>query len=148
MQTKLLALTQENYQPSFTLQLNCHSHPWSENVFVDSLSPPYFAKQLVQAEMTIGYYIGLQVLDESTLMDIGVKHEERGKGHAKHLLADFVQHCQLNKAQHIWLEVRKSNQHAVALYERANFCLIEERKNYYPTDNGKENALIMRKTLD
>ena len=43
----------------------------------------------------------------------------------------------------VFLEVRKSNSNAIALYEKFGFSVYAERKNYY-TDNG-EDALLMQK---
>ena len=39
--------------------------------------------------------------------------------------------------------MRESNQRAIQLYQVAGFNEIGLRKNYYPTANGKENAVIM-----
>jgi len=44
----------------------------------------------------------------------------------------------------VWLEVRRSNESALRLYEREGFELVRVRKGYYPP---REDALIMRKLL-
>lgn len=129
------------------IQQACHLFPWSEKVFVDCLTAPYFAKQLISLDQTIGYYVGLHVLDEMTLMDIGVSAAHRSQGYAKRLLLDFERECLAKSITQIWLEVRKSNQYAIKLYENQGFEIIEERKNYYPTKVGKEDAFIMKKAL-
>jgi ribosomal-protein-alanine N-acetyltransferase len=46
-------------------------------------------------------------------------------------------------AAKIFLEVRESNSPAIQLYVKKGFDLISRRKNYYPADNGREDALIM-----
>ena len=43
----------------------------------------------------------------------------------------------------LMLEVRVSNDPAIALYEKLGFRLVGRRKNYYR--NPKEDALILRK---
>jgi ribosomal-protein-alanine N-acetyltransferase len=50
---------------------------------------------------------------------------------------------QQQKASTIFLEVRASNQRAIQLYQMAGFNEIGLRKNYYPTAQGKEHAVIM-----
>ena len=46
-----------------------------------------------------------------------------------------------------FLEVRVSNQSAYRLYERYGFNEIGRRRDYYPTVDGKEDALVMACTL-
>lgn len=140
-------LTLDNYRSAFALQLACHLHPWSESVFCDCLSDPYFAFQLVEEGQVIGYAIGLLVVDEATLMDIGVGTEKRGTGLGRRMLNTFVEQCVSRGASDIWLEVRASNAAAIHLYTTTGFELIETRKGYYPAESGREDALIMKKAL-
>jgi ribosomal-protein-alanine N-acetyltransferase len=43
--------------------------------------------------------------------------------------------------------VRRSNSHAISLYQKMNFHLVGERKEYYPTLSGYEDALVFAKRL-
>lgn len=137
-------LNQGNYQPAFALQLACHSHPWSEATFASCLDGQYFAWQMEDNGELAGFYVGLQVLQEATLMDIGIASAKRGKGLSKPLLEHFFSQCRQKGIEEVWLEVRASNQPAIGLYEQYGFTLIERRKGYYPTHNGREDALIMK----
>lgn len=141
------ALNDQNYEQAFKLQLACHAYPWSRKVFVDCLTPPYFAYQANLDNNLVGFFVGLQVLDEITLMDIGVAAEARGKGVGQQLLEHFIQISRERKAASIWLEVRVSNSSAIHIYQKAGFEQIEIRKNYYPTATGKEDACIMKLEL-
>jgi ribosomal-protein-alanine N-acetyltransferase len=47
----------------------------------------------------------------------------------------------------VYLEVRRSNSRAIALYRGMQFLMIGERKNYYQTVNGPEDALIFAMSL-
>lgn len=138
-------LTRENYQSAFELQTNCHHYPWSERVFVDCLDGQYFAWQGLLSDQVVGYYVGLQVLHEATLMDIGIAEAVRGRKLGTQVLNHFLQQCEKKDIKDIWLEVRASNIHALALYKRFGFALIETRKDYYPTSTGRENAMIMKR---
>ncbi|MBT1065739.1 ribosomal protein S18-alanine N-acetyltransferase [Bowmanella sp. Y26] len=139
-----LSLNCENYLPAFALQVACHSHPWSEATFASCLDGQYFAWQMEQSGELAGFYVGLQVLQEATLMDIGIASSYRGKGLSKPLLEHFFSQCRHKGINEVWLEVRASNQAAIGLYEHYGFVLIERRKNYYPTHEGREDALIMK----
>ncbi|MEP0176798.1 MAG: ribosomal protein S18-alanine N-acetyltransferase [Paraglaciecola sp.] len=130
-------------QECFDLHQQGQFSPWSKRIFDDCLTPPYFANCLLINEQLIGYYIGMSVLDEVTLMDIVIDKGFQGKGYGKKLLEHFIHTCEGKNAVQLWLEVRESNEVAKHLYEQKGFVLIEQRKDYYPTANGKEDALIL-----
>lgn len=145
MGAEFVALTPQNYQQAFQIQSRCHYNPWSEKAFADCLTAPYFAFQLSTASKVNGYYVGMDVAGEATLMDIGVDLEMRGKGLGRRLLTHFIENCQQRGCSEIWLEVRASNASAIHLYKQHGFELIETRKGYYPSSTGREDALIMKK---
>ena len=132
---------------AFLIQTRCHVFPWSESMFSDCLSPPYFAYQLFCDNRVVGYYVGLNVAGEATLMDIGLDTSLRGKGLGNILLTHFVEQCKKRQCEEIWLEVRTSNSTAIALYDKFGFTCIETRKNYYQSVEGREDALIMKRGL-
>lgn len=140
-------VTQEAYDSAFKLQTQCHEFPWSRGQFFDCLTPPYFSYQLVKDGVVVGYYVGLSVSVEVTLMDIGIAKEARGQGLGEALLKHFLRECNQRQAEEAWLEVRVSNTSAISLYSKMGFEEIERRKNYYPAKDGSEDAIIMRLTL-
>lgn len=135
------------HSEAFLIQTRCHLFPWSESVFIDCLSPPYFAYQLQYDSQVVGYYVGLNVAGEATLMDIGLSPTSRGKGFGNALMVHFLEQCRQRDCDVVWLEVRLSNEPAINLYEKYGFIRVEIRKNYYKTENGNEDALIMKKGL-
>lgn len=143
----LVPITTENYQQAFAIHTQCHLFPWSKDVFLDCLTNQYFAYQSVLSGKTMGYFIGLLVADEATLMDIGVAADARGNGLGRMLLKHFIVCSEKRGAAEIWLEVRESNTGAICLYTSVGFKLIEVRKGYYPQKKDRENGLIMRKIL-
>ncbi|WJG08336.1 ribosomal protein S18-alanine N-acetyltransferase [Aliiglaciecola sp. LCG003] len=140
-------MSPDNCLDAFAIQQKCHLFPWSQAVFTDSLSPPYFAYQMCENQQVIGYYLGLAVAGEATLMDIGIQHLSRGKGLANKLLGHFIEKCIELKCTEIWLEVRESNSAAISLYQKYHFEPIEIRKGYYENESGRENGLIMKRLV-
>ena len=136
-------LTTKNSDSCFELHKQGQFSPWSRKIFEDCLTKPYFAHSLNQDEQLLGYYIGMKVLDEVTLMDIVVSAAHRGNGLGQSLLKHLMDQCNQNNIQQIWLEVRESNAAAINIYDDAGFILVEQRVNYYPSAKGKEDALIM-----
>lgn len=141
------SVTEQNYDNAYRLQTGCHAFPWSRAQFIDCLTEPYFATQLEQNGEVLGYYVGLLVSVEATLMDIGIAKEQRGNGFGRELVKHFLRQCNQKQAQEAWLEVRVSNQTAINLYRDLGFEEIERRKDYYPAADGREDALIMRLIL-
>jgi ribosomal protein S18 acetylase RimI-like enzyme len=45
------------------------------------------------------------------------------------------------------LEVRPSNQGAIALYKDEGFQEVGHRNSYYPARNGREDALILARSI-
>lgn len=147
MTATFTALTPENCQQAYEIHQGCHLFPWSLSVFKDCLTPPYFTAQLDYNRHVVGYFVGMAVAGEATLMDLGVDQNHRQKGMGQSLLSEFLIQARVNKCEEVWLEVRESNQQAIRLYERNGFAHIECRKNYYPNQSGRENGLIMRASL-
>jgi ribosomal-protein-alanine N-acetyltransferase len=147
MDAEFVQIHKTNYHRTFTIHRTVQLNPWSERVFADCLESPYFAYKLDTNDFTIGYYVCLRVLDEATLMDIGVYSEYQGNGWGSKILEHFLRQCEKQKVATIWLEVRQSNHPAIHLYENAGFILVEQRKNYYLGEFGHEDALVMKYTV-
>ena len=147
MEVSFQLISKENYELAFKLQTACHSFPWSRGQFQGCLDEPYFCFQMCRGDAVLGYYVGLSASVEVTLMDIGIAKKERGKGLGRELLKHFLREANKRQAEEAWLEVRVSNEPAIHLYREMAFEEIETRKDYYPTAEGKEDALIMRLIL-
>ena len=91
----------------------------------------------------VGYFYAQNIVGEVTLLNIAVDPQVQGKGYGKTLTEFFLTMCENAKAESAWLEVRESNKKAYQLYESAGFNELDRRVNYYPTDKGKEDAIIM-----
>ena len=98
-----------------------------------------------QAGQVVGFCILQPVLDEANLLLMAIHPNQQGKGLGYRLLDESIALLK-NQPVQIFLEVRESNQAAIALYEKSGFHQIDLRKNYYPCPNGgREHAIIMVK---
>jgi ribosomal-protein-alanine N-acetyltransferase len=52
-----------------------------------------------------------------------------------------------HNADSAFLEVRVSNLAAIALYTSEGFCEVGLRRGYYPGVHGREDAVIMARSL-
>ncbi|MCV6605478.1 MAG: ribosomal protein S18-alanine N-acetyltransferase, partial [Porticoccaceae bacterium] len=83
---------------------------------------------------------------EAEILNIAVARERQGKGLGRCLLDHCLQQAE-KKARMIFLEVRASNFAAIHLYLDSGFNQIGERRDYYRTARGSEDALMMAKDL-
>ena len=123
----------------------CFSSPWSEKSFTDEIMNNNVAMYLVAevAGKVVGYAGLWVILEEGHITNVAVHPDFRGKGLAKKLLTELLAAAEEAGANIYTLEVRASNESAIALYESFNFKSVGLRKKYYE-DNG-EDAVIMWK---
>ena len=118
--------------------------PWSLAMFVLELSKPAgVCLAAFEDETMVGYLICSRYDTVWHLMNVSVDPSRRRRGTASALLTALIQRIGDPEAQ-LTLEVRPSNEGAVALYQRFGFRSAGVRRRYYQ-DNG-EDALIMWRT--
>jgi len=139
-----------------TIDAAASAYPWPESQFVSACSSASAAQstsypesvQLLEADDDIcGFVVYSQVLDEGCIHNIAVRPPWQEQGKAGILLKDAFDILLSRGATRCLLEVRESNTAARGLYEHFNFQLDGVRKKYYPTGNGREDALLMSKIL-
>lgn len=145
---KIEALGQHDAPNMAFIESEAHSHPMSEGALVDCFGPLYRCSGLYRDDVLLGFAIVQQIVDEATLFDICVLPSAQGKGLGKLLLEQVIADAQNHGAQVLMLEVRASNMAAIGLYQRLGFTEIGRRKGYYPTIDGREDAVLMDLRLD
>jgi [ribosomal protein S18]-alanine N-acetyltransferase len=118
--------------------------PWSLAMFVLELSKPSGVCLAALRDGELGGYLVCSRYDTVWhVMNISVDPDFRRQGIATALLETLLERIDDGRAQ-ITLEVRPTNQGAIALYERFGFRAAGRRPRYYQ-DNG-EDALVMWRT--
>lgn len=126
-----------------SIENRAHSHPWSEKLFLSNFGHRYFSHILLKDKQIVGYFVASAVAGEVTLMNIAIAPELQGQGAGQQLLQFLLDYSRQAQQEEIWLEVRSSNQAAINLYQKLGFVEVDVRKAYYPTENGREDAVIM-----
>lgn len=88
-----------------------------------------------------GLLIARQIADEAEVLNLAVLTEARRQGQASALLAAALHRFRASGVLRIFLEVRESNQPAIAFYVKHGFIATGRRKTYYR--NPVEDALCM-----
>jgi len=133
----------EDVDAVVAIEAEAFSSPWSADTFEALLErDPVVLRVLEDAGgRVIGYSILWCILDQGELANIAVAAEHRGRGLGAVLLRAVVEECRRRGVTSLYLEVRASNERALALYRAFGFTVIGKRKNYY--DRPREDARLM-----
>ena len=128
------------------LEKLCFCDPWSENSIASELNNPLSLWLVAVDGAVVTGYIGSQsVMSESDMMNVAVHPDYRRRGIAEALVTQLSVQLKELGNERLTLEVRASNESAIALYKKLDFEQIGRRPNYYR--HPKEDALILRKKL-
>jgi ribosomal protein S18 acetylase RimI-like enzyme len=71
----------------------------------------------------------------------------RGRGIGRRMLMLLIERSVQAGVQDVFLEVRPSNLHAIALYQSFGFIEVGRRRDYYQAIGGREDALVLKLSL-
>lgn len=118
---------------------------WDTQALGDQLERPHTRLFVAQSPtQIIGYCLLWLVVDEAEILTLAVIPSHRRQGVGSELLEGVMNRVAAEGAHAIYLDVRETNVAGKALYERAGFIQIGERKKYY---DGVENALVLKRKL-
>ena len=110
----------------------CFRDPWGMDSIADTLTMQNTSLYLIEKEgRPISYCLFSSVLDEAELLRIAVLPEERRRGFADLMFKMLFAEWSVRGIRKIFLEVRRSNVPASALYEKNGFQPVFIRENYY-----------------
>lgn len=129
------------------IEKSVHVVPWTMDTFNMCFDSGYFGWVLEVDKKIAGFIIVSLTPDECHVLNICVSLDYQRQGYGAKLLEHALKHAKKQQVGIAYLEVRRSNTRAISLYKKMNFQQIGERKNYYPTVSGTEDALILAKSL-
>ena len=142
---ELRAWTKEDIDQIAALESVCFSDPWTKEMLLKSFVSPIFYSVLIEEQGEIwGYACETVMFEDAEIAIVAVapKHHKKGLGK---LLMERLENIAISLgAEQTFLEVRKSNAAALALYEGFGFEKIRTRERYYADG---EDAFVMRKFI-
>lgn len=147
MHYRLVPVSRDNVDQVAEIEQECFSSPWSKEMLLEAMDN--FTASFIAAEAddgTILGYAGINVvMDEGYIDNVAVRSQYRRNGVASALLSVFVRFAEAHQLKFLTLEVRASNEAAIALYTSYGFDEAGRRKNYY--SDPKEDAIIMTRVF-
>ena len=122
------------------------SLPWDEAAIRGELENPlslWLAAQ--EGEEVLGYVGSQSCFEDTDILNVCVAPEARRRGIARALMTELERQLRPRGAQRITLEVRASNEPAIALYRKLGYEQAGLRKGYY--EKPREDALILQKLI-
>ena len=147
MTLQFCTATPEDLDAVVSLDHKAFEFPWSKEDFEGSLKFGHHFLLLKDGDKLLAVAVYMQIFEQSELLTIAVDPQYQGQGFGKLLLTELISRLTANCAESLFLEVRVSNTRAIALYQSAGFQEISRRKGYYPTRDGREDAIVMQKLL-
>ncbi len=129
------------------IECGSYSFPWTEGIFKDCLRVGYRCLVLELNGVLAGYAILAIAAQECHILNFCIAREHRGCGMGRAFMEYLLEEIMSANVKVAHLEVRPSNIIANNLYISLGFEQIGIRKSYYPTVDGREDALILALTF-
>jgi ribosomal-protein-alanine N-acetyltransferase len=128
------------------VERSAFSNPWTRDMYVAELDNPgvsffYVARDPEAHDAVVGFCAFWRVLDELHINNLAVVPTMRRRGIAAALLTRVLEEGTQLGALRATLEVRRSNEIALKLYERFGFSVAGVRRGYY--SQPVEDALVL-----
>jgi ribosomal-protein-alanine N-acetyltransferase len=140
-------MRQEDLEEVIDIEHRSYPFPWTQSIFSDCLHAGYSCWVGTCAGQIQGYGIISVAVGESHLLNLCVREESRSRGIGGKMLKHLISIARSHDADILYLEVRKSNHPARRLYENEGFNELGTRRAYYPLKKGREDALILARSL-
>lgn len=130
-----------------TLEEKAQISPWTIDVFQKCLDAGSYSWVIEVQNNVIGFIFILLQAGEAHILNICVHPDYQHQGYGVQLITEALSRLKQKEVGIAYLEVRRSNVKAIALYRKMGFMQIGERKNYYAQGEHKEDALVFAKDL-
>ncbi len=123
------------------------STPWNETGFFSYLirKDTLFLVAVEEGHI-VGYCGSVLVLDEGDITNVAVLESRQSRGIGRQLVQALLQKTGERSVTRMHLEVRQSNERAIALYESLGFRRIGIRPGYY--ESPTEDAILMSRQAE
>jgi len=141
---KIFMAAEEHIPSVLEIERAAIAPPWTHGSLLSEIyrEDSLFAVAVESPAATVlGFVILRKVADEGELLQIAVDEAARRGGVADLLMGDMLRYAKSSGLKAIFLEVRKSNEAAIALYKKHGFEFVRFRRGYY--SDPVEDAAVM-----
>ena len=124
-----------------------YKYPWTKQNFIDCLQSGYQCWVLADKQKIIAHGVISIAIWDCHLLTLCVHPQFQRLGFGRRMLILLLDRAAKLNSSECFLEVRISNETAISLYKSIGFDAVGSRKGYYPAAQGREDAIIMSRTL-
>lgn len=142
------AMNEDDLFDVVTLEEELFSSSWSLSDFTYELLENDFSFNFVlENDSCLIGYVGVWLMyEQAQITTIGVSPHYQRQGYGRLLMNTMIDLAICHGCETMSLEVRVSNEKAIALYQSLGFTIEAIRKNYY--QDNHEDAYLMMKRLE
>jgi len=140
----LRAMSQDDIAGVLDIEKRAYEFPWTEGIFRDCLNVGYSSWIVTSPDgEVLAYALMSMAVGEAHILNLCVEPAYHQQGLGRFLLTHLQRLARAAGMDIVLLEVRKSNNAALALYEAQGFRRLGVRKAYYPAREGREDAWLL-----
>ena len=127
------------------IEVEVTPEPWNSKQFQQSLDDHQclvICLENADPVVPIGYMVLATVVDQAEILNIAIDPQYQGHSLGSQLLNYALQSLPAI-IEEVLLEVRVSNFPAISLYFNYGFIEVGRRRDYYRTEFGREDAILM-----
>lgn len=144
---RLRPMTVDDVVPVMAVERAVYDFPWTEGIFRDCLRVGYSCWVVEAGDGLAGYAVMSVTAGEAHVLNLCIDPAYQRRRFGTRLLAHLMDAARRFHAEEMFLEVRPTNAPARRLYRQMHFEAVGRRKDYYPAQQGREDALILRRSL-
>ena len=124
-----------------------YAFPWAEGIFQDCLRVGYSCWVGEIGAAIVSHGIMSVAVGECHIFNLCVHPDWQRRGLGRQMLRHLLALALKRQAETAFLEVRASKTSARVLYCSEGFSEIGVRRNYYPAQRGREDAMLLAREL-
>ena len=138
--------TEKDIEYIASLEAKVFPDAWSVQSVQETLGQSQaFITVAEERDRLVGYCIIYYAMDEAEIARIAISEDARRQGIGKGLLDYTCECCREREIERLLLDVRESNEGAIAFYKGYGFQTDGIRKNFY--QSPQEHAVLMSRHL-
>ena len=144
--------TEDDIPGILEIENEAFSPPWTHGSLLGEIyrDGSFFAVAqckfgIPNSEFISGFIILRRMGDDGEVLQIAVEKDSRRRGVADMLMDAAFLYAKESELKSVYLEVRKGNDAAVALYKKHGFITVRRRKGYY--SDPVEDAIVMARDI-
>lgn len=146
-QPLLRPMTGHDLTAVLKIESMAYDFPWTLPIFRDCLRVGCHCYVYELPQGIIGHGIMSVAVGECHILNICVHPDHQRRGLGEGMVLFLLDLARQKKARIALLEVRVSNAAAYHLYTKLGFDEVGTRNSYYPSRQGREDAIILARDL-